>query len=325
MENWKEKIQGYLPAIEEFLTSLLLEETTIHPSDAESSVSDKLLEELGKNDVFICAREENSGMDVIIYLDEEWYGLLSSIMLGVEEKKFNEITSDLIRKFSEDLIQAVKPALSEHGLEVALTAMEVVTKSQLRQQLHHTEYDQIRLEVEGLADDNVKAGILFGNPEALIQPEEPVPEEAPQPAETTEELSSEGEPEAEQDDPEQIEEEEGEYLDQVISAKHVEFDEFKDEESFYSNGNGDARSMELLKDVEMDVSVELGRIELPLGKVLQLAKGSVIELEKLAGEPVDILVNGLCIAKGEVVVIDEHFGVRISSLVSTRQRMAGIS
>ena len=150
MENWKEKIQGYLPAIEEFLTSLLLEETTIHPSDAESSASDKLLEELGKNDVFICAVEENSGMDVIIYLDEEWYGLLSSIMLGVEEKKFNEITSDLIRKFSEDLIQAVKPALSEHGLEVAFTAMEVVTRSQLKQQFHHTEYDLIRLKWRAL-------------------------------------------------------------------------------------------------------------------------------------------------------------------------------
>ncbi len=75
----------------------------------------------------------------------------------------------------------------------------------------------------------------------------------------------------------------------------------------------------------MDVSVELGRIELPLGKVLQLAKGSVIELEKLAGEPVDILVNGQRIAHGEVVVIDEHFGVRISNLITTRQRLASLS
>ena len=58
---------------------------------------------------------------------------------------------------------------------------------------------------------------------------------------------------------------------------------------------------------------------------MQLTKGSVIELEKLAGEPVDILVNGHCIAHGEVVVIDEHFGVRISNLITTRQRIAGLS
>ena len=90
------------------------------------------------------------------------------------------------------------------------------------------------------------------------------------------------------------------------------------------NGNGEVHSMDLLKDVDLDVSVELGRIELPLGKVLELAKGSVIELEKLAGEPVDILVNGNRIALGEVVVIDEHFGVRISSLVTTKKRLAKI-
>lgn len=328
MENWKEKIQGFVPVIEEFLTSQLLEETTIISGEPETAGSETLLENLNKNDVFICAVEEISGRDVMIYLDEEWYGLLSSIMLGVEEKKFNEITSDLIRKFTSDLIKALEPALKDKGIELSLASIEVVTKSQLQKQFHHTEYDLIRLEVEGLADDNVKAGLLFGNPEALIQPEEPEPE-----AEEIAETSAKGAPAGEEEfreeamDSEWLEEEgeEGEYLDQVVSAKHVEFDEFKDDDSFYTNGNGDTRSMELLKDVKMDVSVELGRIELPLGKVLQLAKGSVIELEKLAGEPVDILVNGLCIAKGEVVVIDEHFGVRISSLVSTKQRMAGIS
>ena len=100
-------------------------------------------------------------------------------------------------------------------------------------------------------------------------------------------------------------------------------DEF-DGESLFNGENGNGHSMDLLKDVEMDVSVELGKIELPLGKVLQLSKGSVIELEKLAGEPVDILVNGHRIAHGEVVVIDEHFGVRISNLITTRQRLASL-
>jgi flagellar motor switch protein FliN/FliY len=111
-------------------------------------------------------------------------------------------------------------------------------------------------------------------------------------------------------------------MEEIISGREVEFDDFDDVPNGAEDLNGNGRSMDLLGDVEMDVSVELGRIELPLGKVLQLAKGSVIELEKLAGEPVDILVNGQCIAQGEVVVIDEHFGVRIANLITTRQRIA---
>jgi len=109
--------------------------------------------------------------------------------------------------------------------------------------------------------------------------------------------------------------------DQVISGRKVEFEGF-DETGGREASNGHSRSMALLKDVEMEVSVQLGQIEMPLGKVLQLAKGSIIELDKLAGEPVDILVNGSKIAQGEVVVIDEHFGVRITNLITTRERIA---
>lgn len=98
------------------------------------------------------------------------------------------------------------------------------------------------------------------------------------------------------------------------NGNNVEFEAF-DKSSNIKNFR-EIRNIDLLKDVEMEVSVELGRKKIPLGKILQLVKGSVIELEKLAGEPVDLLVNGRCIAQGEVVVIDEHFGIRISNLLS---------
>lgn len=94
----------------------------------------------------------------------------------------------------------------------------------------------------------------------------------------------------------------------------VEFEPF-DKSSNIKNFR-EIRNIDLLKDVEMEISVELGRKKVPLGKILQFVKGSVIELEKLAGEPVDLLVNGRCIAQGEVVVIDEHFGMRISNLLA---------
>jgi flagellar motor switch protein FliN/FliY len=87
-------------------------------------------------------------------------------------------------------------------------------------------------------------------------------------------------------------------------------------------GNGGFKgNFELLADVELEVVVELGRRRLPLADVLRLTTGSIIELEKLVGEPLEIYANGRLIAEGEAVVIDEQFGVRITNLVTGhRQR-----
>lgn len=76
----------------------------------------------------------------------------------------------------------------------------------------------------------------------------------------------------------------------------------------------------LLLDVPLQITVELGRTRKLIRDILELAQGSVVELDKLAGEPVDILVNGKLIAKGEVVVIDENFGVRITDIISPLER-----
>lgn len=73
-------------------------------------------------------------------------------------------------------------------------------------------------------------------------------------------------------------------------------------------------NLELVKDVKMDITVELGRTNLPLKEVLQLGDESIIKLDRLAGEPVDLLVNGRLIAKGEVVVIGTNFGVKITQV-----------
>ena len=70
----------------------------------------------------------------------------------------------------------------------------------------------------------------------------------------------------------------------------------------------------------MSVTVELGRSSLSVEEVLALGPGSVVELDKLAGEPVDVLVNGRLIARGEVVVVDENFGVRVTEIASPKKR-----
>jgi flagellar motor switch protein FliN/FliY len=80
----------------------------------------------------------------------------------------------------------------------------------------------------------------------------------------------------------------------------------------------------LLLDVPMTLTVELGRTSKLVQEILGLGEGSIIELDKLAGEPVDLLVNGKLIAKGEVVVIDENFGVRVTDIVSPDERLMGL-
>jgi flagellar motor switch protein FliN/FliY len=80
-------------------------------------------------------------------------------------------------------------------------------------------------------------------------------------------------------------------------------------------------NMNLLMDVQMTLTVELGRTKMYIKEILGLGEGSIIELDKLAGEPVDLLVNGKLIAKGEVVVIDENFGVRVTDIVSPVDRL----
>ncbi|RTQ95216.1 flagellar motor switch phosphatase FliY [Lysinibacillus telephonicus] len=83
----------------------------------------------------------------------------------------------------------------------------------------------------------------------------------------------------------------------------------------------EARNLNMLLDIPLQVTVELGRTKHSVKEILQLASGSIIELDKLAGEPVDILVNSRLIAKGEVVVIDENFGVRITDILSQADRL----
>lgn len=83
----------------------------------------------------------------------------------------------------------------------------------------------------------------------------------------------------------------------------------------------ESRNLNMLLDIPLQVTVELGRTKRSVKEILELTSGSIIELDKLAGEPVDILVNSRLVAKGEVVVIDENFGVRITDIVSQADRL----
>ncbi len=84
----------------------------------------------------------------------------------------------------------------------------------------------------------------------------------------------------------------------------------------------DARhDIDLILDIPVQLTVELGRTRVPIKHILQLAQGSVIELDALAGEPMDVLVNGCLIAQGEVVVVNDKFGIRLTDIVTPSERV----
>lgn len=84
-------------------------------------------------------------------------------------------------------------------------------------------------------------------------------------------------------------------------------------------------SIDLLLDVVLNVNVELGRSSMSIKDILALGPGSVVELDKIAGEPVDVFINGTLIARGEVVVVDEKFGVRVAEIVTPQKRIASLA
>jgi flagellar motor switch protein FliN len=88
-----------------------------------------------------------------------------------------------------------------------------------------------------------------------------------------------------------------------------------------TGGLAPGSNIDLLLDIPLQVTVELGRTTMAIKEILEIGIGSVIELKKLAGEPVDMFVNNKLIAKGEVVVIDENFSIRITSIVSPEERL----
>ncbi|UUX94890.1 flagellar motor switch protein FliN [Aquabacterium sp. J223] len=88
---------------------------------------------------------------------------------------------------------------------------------------------------------------------------------------------------------------------------------------------GAGNDINMILDIPVQLTVELGRTRIPIKHILQLAQGSVVELDAMAGEPMDVLVNGYLIAQGEVVVVNDKFGIRLTDIVTPSERMRRLS
>ena len=110
-------------------------------------------------------------------------------------------------------------------------------------------------------------------------------------------------------------------IDEPVTVRPVEFAPF---DSYTPTNTDTNRNLELLMDIKLELTVELGRCHLPVKKVLELTRGSIIELDKVAGESVELYANGKHVANGEVVVIEDNFGLRITSITDPEERIKSL-
>ena len=115
----------------------------------------------------------------------------------------------------------------------------------------------------------------------------------------------------------------GDVVQSALPAESVAPAEFA---NFASTGLSTAgNDLNMILDIPVQLTVELGRTRIPIKHILQLAQGSVVELDAMAGEPMDVLVNGYLIAQGEVVVVNDKFGIRLTDIVTPSERMRRLS
>ena len=116
--------------------------------------------------------------------------------------------------------------------------------------------------------------------------------------------------------------EDEEVEEKTVTVQPVQFASFEDMDQIQGPPN---QNLNILLDVKLQLTVELGKTELPIKKVLELTKGSIVTLNKAAGEPVELYANGKLIAYGEVVVIEDNFGLRITHITDPARRLNTIS
>ncbi len=115
--------------------------------------------------------------------------------------------------------------------------------------------------------------------------------------------------------------EESEVMTEPVTVQPIRFSSFENEAHVSAEEN---TNLDILMDIDLELTVELGRCNLPIKKVLELTKGSIIELDKIAGEPVDLYANGKHVANGEVVVIGDNFGLRVIGITSVEDRIKNL-
>jgi len=255
--------------------------------------------------------------DFYLIIQKKDVALLSDLMMmGDGSAEYSEDHKDAIGELFNQVMGAVATALtSELGGAVSAGAVEVQEFDLDNPPFPADSLDMgiAQLKVEGSSDSFV--ALLF--PDSLSEQfaEKTTIE---QPADVTE--SDKGG----SGDKIGLNMSELDDLSKVASTFDSSDEQFRETSLSGETVAGPRENIDMLLDIELDVNIELGRSNLSIKRVLELAPGSIVELDRMAGEPVDLLVNNKVIAKGEVVVVDENFGIRIVSLVSPEERIKSL-
>ncbi|HKI43733.1 MAG TPA: flagellar motor switch protein FliN [Balneolales bacterium] len=320
IDTLKEELPKFTPVVQDFLKTILLKKVEVSVTSSEAGTADTASESLKKTPVLVKTSDGELGVDLIIGFDESWIAQLATAMLEIEETKLNEVTRDLMKEFASQLIGAVQTTLKEKfGITYDAEPVEIIKPASISKALQKEQYFVANLTVSGKfdieGDEKPELGLIVAfsiHDEASAEINS---DDTQSKGDTKAKKSGSAEKKAEKL-PEENKSGSG---DEPLTAQKVEFDDLSSVTG--ENSDIEVRNLELLRDVRIRISVELGQRELPLGEILHLVRGSVIELDKLASEPVSVHANGRTIAKGEVVVIDDHFGVRITNLISTKERI----
>ncbi|MCS7154431.1 MAG: flagellar motor switch protein FliN [Bacteroidota bacterium] len=289
MRAWWNRLRAELePALAGFFQTLLGKPVRVH-FDTVAEGASEVKTAVSAEGLWVRLQEVRSQTLCWLLWTQEALGQLAQAMLGQSLEELEAGGSDLAAELTGQLWGALEPALRQAGLEMRWGAFEVISDKPSAQE--PVDVGRLRL-----STSDAEFGALFLLvPQRVLQ----VPSEAPHASPSGLAAAA---------------------VREEVPIRAAQFPELASER----NGTPVA-NLEILADVHLEISVELGRRTMPLAEVLRLTKGSLIELDKLAGEPVDILVNGRKIAQGEVVVIDENFGVRIIGLVSPAQRLRNAS
>ncbi len=314
IDTLKEGLPKFTPVIQDFLKTILLKKVGVSVTSSDAGAADAASESLKKAPVLVKTTDGKLGVDLIIGFEESWIAQLATAMLEIEETKLNEVTRDLMKEFTSQLIGAVQATLKEK-FDIMFDAepVEIVKPASLSGSLNKEQYFVANVSVNGKfaieGDEKPQLGfvVAFSIPEGTSIESDSKEEDNGKQAESSAKVDPKPNGNGSRSSG------------QSMTAQKVEFDDLSSVAG--ENSDIEVRNLELLREVKIQVSVELGRRELPLGEVLHLIRGSVIELDKLAGEPISVYANGRTIAEGEVVVIDEHFGVRITNLISAKERI----
>lgn len=289
-ESLDKYIRTVNEALRAFLSTLLGSDASLlveEPSRADLDEANQL----GQGNITFTAGTSKDNQWAVV-LEAEWLPLLSKSMLGEPIGFGDPGSEDLLRELAAQAYGAVRTQLSAEGASLPDVQVQLLTKSE---ELVQERFAPILYKVpfKLQADGSTPGGYAI----------------VPQPGSSAAETSGKerydmplGIPETEKP---------------KVEVAPAAFPELGNE---VISGDGADGGFELLAEVELEVTAELGRRKIPLSDVLRLTTGSVIELEKLVGEPLEVYANGRLIAEGEAVVMDEQFGIRITNLASGRNR-----